>query len=82
MQLFTLVIWMAFQAVKDKMQDKLPPDLFQGDMSHIPRRSNTGLSVKQAGISLSDPTQTAEANYKRTTRDRARSEERSLVRVN
>ena len=36
---------------------------FRGILGHIPRRAITGLPVKQAGISLSDPIRTTEANW-------------------
>ena len=52
-------IGMAFQGVEDALQDIFLPDLFQGATSQIPRRSITGLTVKQAGIYLSKPTWTA-----------------------
>ena len=39
------------------------PSLFQGALSQIPRRAITGLPVKQAGIALPNPTQTAGAKW-------------------
>ena len=56
-------IGMAFQGVEDALQDIFLPDLFQGATSQIPRRVITGLTVKQAGIALPDPTWTAGVNW-------------------
>ena len=56
-------IGMAFQTVKYEMRDKFLPTLFQGAMSHIPRRAITVIPVKQAGIDLVDPTQTSGSNW-------------------
>ena len=62
MQPVTPDIGMAFQPVEDELQDTLIPALFQGAMSQIPRRLITGLPIKQSGIALPNPTQTARAN--------------------
>ena len=56
-------IGMAFQEVEDALQDIFLLALFQGSTTHIPRRVITGLPVKQAGISLLHPTQTAGGNW-------------------
>ena len=54
---------MAFKLVGDELWDTFLPALFQGAMSQIPGRAITGLLVKQAGIALSDPTNTVVANW-------------------
>ena len=59
MQRVTPGIGVAFQSVEDEMWGKFLPALFQGDTYKIPWRVITSLLVKQAGISLPDPTQTA-----------------------
>ena len=62
-QCVTPDIGMAFQVVEDALRDVLLTDLFQGAMAQIPGRAITGMPVKQAEISLPDPTRTAGANY-------------------
>ena len=54
---------MAFQAAEDKLQDTFLPDLFQEATSRIPDRAITFLPVKQAGITLPNPTWAAGANW-------------------
>ena len=54
---------MEFQAVEDDLLDTFLPELFQGAMYQIPGRAITGLLVKQAGIALPDPNQTAGVNW-------------------
>ena len=56
------MLGMAFQVVEDALRNFFLTDLFQGAMAHIPGRAITGLTVKQAGIALPDPTRTAGAN--------------------
>ena len=63
MQRVTPGIGMVFQPVEDEMQDTLLPDLFQGDTHQVPERAITGIAVKQAGIALPEPTQTALNNW-------------------
>ena len=62
LQRVTLDIGMAFQVVEDALRNFFLIDLFQGAMAQIPGRAITGLTVKQAGIALPDPTRTAGAN--------------------
>ena len=57
------VIGMAFLPVKNELQDTFIQPLFKGATYQVPVRGITGLTVKQAGIALTDPTQTSEANY-------------------
>ena len=52
-------IGMAFQPVEDELQDTFLPDLFQGATPQISGRVITSLPVKQAGITLPNPNQTA-----------------------
>ena len=59
MQRVTTGIGVSFQAVEDELQYIFILSLFQGDTFHIPRRSITGLPVKQTGIALPNSTQTA-----------------------
>ena len=53
-----------FQPGEEALRDKFLPALFKEVKSQISRRVIPGLSVKQAGIALPDPTQTAYANWK------------------
>ena len=62
-QRFTLGVRMEFQAVEDELQYIFISALFQGATSQIPGRVITGLLVKQAGIALPKPTQTAGASW-------------------
>ena len=55
---------MEFHPVEDEMINTLLPALFKGAISQIPGRSVNSLPVKQAGITLPSPTQTAGANWK------------------
>ena len=55
-QCVTPDIGMDFQAAEDEFQDTFLLALFQGSMSQIPGRAITGLTVKQSGIALPDPT--------------------------
>ena len=52
-----------FQAVEDKLRGTFLPDHFQGATSHIPRRTITGMTVKQARISLPEPTRIPGGNW-------------------
>ena len=63
LQRVTPGIGMAFQTVEDELQDTLLPALFQGAMSQILGIEITGLPVKQDGIALPNPTQTAGSNW-------------------
>ena len=56
-------IGMAFQDVEDALWDIFLLALFKGATAHIPRRAITSLPVKQAGISLPNPTRTVEENW-------------------
>ena len=56
-------IGMGFQLVEYALQDIFLHSLFQGGRAQIPGRYITGLLVKQAGISLPDPTWAAGANW-------------------
>ena len=49
--------------VEDALQEVFLPALFREGTSQIPGRAVTSLSVKQAGISLPDPTQTARSKW-------------------
>ena len=63
MQCVTPDIGMAFQVVEDALQYIFLPDLFQGSTEQIPGREINSIPVKQAGISLPNPTQTAVENW-------------------
>ena len=63
MKRVTLGIGISFQVVEDDLRYTLIPALFQGDTNQIPGRAITGLPVKQVGINLPHPTQTAGANW-------------------
>ena len=63
MQCVTPDIGVAFQVLKDALRGIFLPALFQGDTEQIPRRAMTGLPIKQAGISLTDPTRNAGENW-------------------
>ena len=54
---------MEFQAVEDELWEKLLPSFFNGITYQIPQMAITGLPVKQAGIALTDPTQTLGENW-------------------
>ena len=47
----------------DALRDIFLPALFQGDVSNIPSRVISDLPVKQVGIALPDPMQTAGENW-------------------
>ena len=49
-------IGMTFQAVEDELRYTFLPDLFPGATSQIPWRAITGIPVKQAKITLPNPT--------------------------
>ena len=49
--------------VEDALRDIFIPSLFQGATAKIPGRTITGLPVKQAGISLPDPTWNVGENW-------------------
>ena len=63
MQRVTPDIGTAFQPVEDELRKAFLLELFKGDTTQIPRRAFTSLPVKQSGIALPDPTQTAGANW-------------------
>ena len=56
MQHVTPSIGQALQPMEDELQKKFLLSLLKGDTYQIPGRAITGLPVKQAGISLLDPT--------------------------
>ena len=55
-QLFAPDIGTALQLVEDEVRDAFLPVFFKGDTSQIPRIAVAGMSVNQAGITISDPT--------------------------
>ena len=61
LQRVTPEIGTAFQPVEDELRKAFLLELFKGDTTQIPRRAFTSLPVKQSGIALPDPTQTAVA---------------------
>ena len=61
-QCVTLYIGMEFQPVEDALREAFLLDRLKGDLYPIPVRAVTGLPVKQDGISLPEPTQTAGSN--------------------
>ena len=63
MQRVILDIGTALHPIEDTLRNAFFPALFKGPISQIPGRAVTGLSVKQAGIVLPDPPQTAGANW-------------------
>ena len=52
----TLNIGAALQTIEDALRDAFLLALFKGFTSQIPWRSATGLSFKQYGIAIPDPT--------------------------
>ena len=56
-------VGMVFQAVEDDLLDTFLQALFQGDTSHIPGRTITGLPNKKSGIAFPDPPHTVGANW-------------------
>ena len=62
MECVTLDIGMTFQPVEDELRDAFLPDLFKGYTSQIPGRAVNGLTFKQDGIYLPDPTYTSGSN--------------------
>ena len=63
MQHVTPDIGIDFQVVEDTMRYIFLRALFQGSTAQIPGMDITGLPVKQARISLPNPTWTAGANW-------------------
>ena len=56
-------IGMKFQVVEDALRDIFLPYLFQRATAHILVREITGLTLKQAGIALPEPTWITGANW-------------------
>ena len=53
----------AFGPVEDALKEIFVPSLFQGLREGVPERGVTRLTVKQAGLALTDPYQTAPENW-------------------
>ena len=53
----------AFSQVEEDLREIFVPALFRGLSEGLPTRENTRLPVKQAGLALPDPVQTAPENW-------------------
>ena len=53
----------AFGQVEEALQEIFVPALFRGLSEGLPKREDTRLPVKQAGLALPDPVQTAPENW-------------------
>ena len=53
----------AFNPVEEALREIFSPALFKGLREGVPERDNTRLPVKQAGLALPDPVQTAPENW-------------------
>ena len=63
MQRVTPGVGEAFGQVEEALQEIFVPALFRGLSEGLSERENTCLPVKQAGLALSDPVQTAPENW-------------------
>ena len=52
-----------FGPVEEALREIFVPELFRGLLEGLPKRENTRLPVKQAGLALPDPVQTALENW-------------------
>ena len=62
MQRVTPGVGEAFGPVEEALREIFVPALFRGLSEGLPKRENTRLPVKQAGLALTDPVQTAPEN--------------------
>ena len=63
MQRVTPGVGEAFVPVEEALQEIFVPALFRGLTERVTERENTCLPVKQAGLALPDPVQTAPENW-------------------
>ena len=64
MQRVTPGVGGAFVPVEEALREIFVPALFEGLREGVPERENTGLLVKQAGLDLPNPIQTAPENWR------------------
>ena len=63
MQRVTLIIGDDFRPVETALKESFVPALFEGLGDGVPEQGVARLSVKQAGLALSDPSQKSHENW-------------------
>ena len=63
MQWVTTGVGNAFGLVETALKETFVPELFEGLRADVPEQGVTRLTVKQAGLALPDPSQTALENW-------------------